>query len=219
MKNRLFLFVVLCLTTFPVAGQKRQPAVKLAPRKSAVAARAAPTEISGKDWDALIDSLDKEDWTRAANLSSLSIAGLKTDNDKKQLARLRYFYLYALAGKFAAGATTFAALEKAADGFLGKEFLMPSREILADCRNKINYICASKAGDRVLRVTATDKAATIHSFEYVRLAENFDAAPNSGKSAVLRGTLEKVEYNLTKTGNRIIRLIFENGFVNIVPGQ
>lgn len=214
MRKCLFLFAVLCLTVFPVLGQKRGASVKPAPKKTAVI-----TEISGKEWDSVIDALDKENWTRAALLSSLSIAKLKTDNDRKQLARLRYFYLYALAGKYAEGNATYAELEKAASSFTGKEFLMPSREILLDCREKVNYICPVKGNDRLLRVTATDKQAAIHSFEYVRLPEKFDVGENSGKSAVLGGTLQKVEYNLTKTKIRIIRLIFEQGFVNIVPGQ
>ena len=218
MKTYLFLFVVLCFTIFPAFGQQRRTPVKTAPKK--IAATAAPaTEIAAKDWDEIIAALDSENWARATLLSSASISKLKADNNNKQLARLRYFYIYALAGQVAAGTSTFAELEKVADGFIGTEFLMPSREILADCSGRVNYICAVTDAGNELRVTATDRTATIHSFEYVGLPQKFDIAQNTGKSAVLRGTLRKAEYYLTKMQIRIIRLIFDNGFVNIVPEQ
>ena len=218
MRNFLFVFAVLCFTIFPAFGQRRGTSVKAAPKK--IVATVAPiAEISAKDWDQIIAALDGGNWAQAALLSSASINKLKADNDKKQLARLRYFYVYALAGQVADGKTTFAELEKVADGFIGTEFLMPSREILADCAGKINYICAVKDDENMLRVTATDKSAAIHSFEYVGLPEKFHIAQNSGRSAVVAGTLRKVESNLTKAQIRIIRLIFDDGFVNLIPEQ
>lgn len=216
MKNFSLLLILAFLTVFPAFGQKRKTPVKPARAKQT----AAPVEISVKEWNAITDALDKEDWTQAATLSSLALNKLKTDNGKKQLARLRYFYLYALAGKVIAAKMTYAELEKTVSSFIGKDFLMPARAISTDCTKMLNYICASKDDAQVLRVTATNKAGTaIHSFEYVETAENFDTAQNSGKSAFLGGTLQKAEFNERKSNIWIMRLYFRNGFVNIVSGQ
>lgn len=216
MKKFIFIFILFCLTVFPIFGQKRKTIVKPAPKKQTAAPLA---EISAADWDAVTAALNKENWTQAALLSSSALGKLKADNDKKQLARLRYFYIYALAGKAAEGKATYAELEKIADGFIGKEFVMPSRTILASCAGKVNYICPVKDNDRVLRVTATDKVATIHSFEYIKLAASLNAENYNGKNAILDGTLEKVESYLNKSGVKILRLIFGQGFVNIISAQ
>ncbi|MGI8468732.1 MAG: hypothetical protein ACR2N3_09780 [Pyrinomonadaceae bacterium] len=220
MKKIIFIFILFCLAAFPIFGQKRQAIIKPAPKKPV--ANAPLAEISAQDWDAVINALDKENWTQAAQLSSTALGKLKADNDKKQLARLRYFYIYALAGKAAEGKTTYAEIEKIADGFIGKEFVMPSRTILADCAGKVNYICAVKDNNQILRVTATDKVATIHSFEYIKLAESLNTENYNEKNALLSGTLEKVELYLNKSGVKIMRLVFGQGFVNfvnVIPAQ
>ncbi len=155
------------------------------------------------------------------------MAKIKTENNKKQIARLRYILLYALAGKIVEASLANKKpeeviarieLENAANGFLDKEFFMPSREISDDCEGKLNYVCRSKQQKNVLRVTATDRMGTaIYSFEYVRLKENFSPLKNIGKQAVLGGILNKIEFNPMKSNVWIMRLFFENGSVNVVP--
>ncbi|MGI8555211.1 MAG: hypothetical protein ACR2LT_02495 [Pyrinomonadaceae bacterium] len=220
MKRYIFLISLLFLTvSSTLYAQKRRTPIKPAPKKTAAAATAPLTEISAKDFGAVTAALDKEDWTQAAFLSSLALAKLKTENGKKQLAQIRYFYLYALAGKTAQGKMPYSELEKIAGKFIGEEFLMPRRTILADCTGKVNYICAVKDDHQTLRVTATDRAANIHSFEYVKLDEAFDLTEMDGKSAMLGGNLEKIESYANKSNVRILRLFFTKGFVNIAASR
>jgi hypothetical protein len=232
--QNLILFAILLSVAVSAAfGQKAKTPVKSAPKKTVpatktaaakipakVPVKAAPIEISQAEWNALVEALDKENWTQAALLASAALGKLKTDNDKKQQAQLRYFYLYALAGKAADGKITYAELLKTADSFIGKEFLMPSRQFLADCAAKVNFICATKDNENAVRVTATNKSGSaIHSFEYVKLAEKPDIAANDGKAAFVGGTLQKAEINLYKQNISIMRLIFDKGFVNIVASR
>lgn len=229
-KYFIFSTILFCLAASAAFGQKKSvPAKKSAAKKpvaaktSAVAKPAAQNalkEIPETEWKALVVALEVEDWTQAASLASAAIGKLKTDNDKKQLARLRYLYLYALAGKAASGKLTYAELEKITAVFIGKEFLMPSRDFLSDCTQKVNYICPVKANETTLRVTATNKSGTeIHSFEYVKLDEKFDFAANEGKAAFLGGTLQEAEIKPYKKDISIMRLVFEQGFVNIVASR
>lgn len=228
--KRIFLFIVLfglaVSASFgqkqkppPVPTPKPKPVSKAAPKITTKKQAVAPplTEISTADWSTIVGALDSEDWTRAALLSSAALGKLKNDNDKKQLAQLRYFYLYALAGKAAEGKITYTELEKTANRYVGKEFLMPSRQLLAVCKNNVNYICPVTNDEKALRVTATDKSASaIHSFEYVQLTDKFDVAENEGKLAFLGGKLQKAEINLYKSELHIMRLVFDQGFVNVV---
>lgn len=224
MKRLFFLTILVCLAVSAVFGQTRKPAAKPAAKKPVAAARAAivkpVTEISAAEWSRIAGALDREDWTQGALLAQLSMSKLKTDNNKKQLAQLRYFYLYALAGKAASGKMTYAELEKIADGFIGKEFLMPSRQFLTACTAKVNYICPVADNENALRVTATNKSGSaIHSFEYVKLNQKADVAGNEGKEAFLSGILQAAEVNLYKQDIRIMRLIFDKGFSNVVSSR
>lgn len=219
MKKFAFLFFLLTLAIAPLTAQKRRAA---APKKIVAAPPASVTavaEISAAEWDALTETLDKEEWTQAAALSSAAIGKLKGENEKQQLARLRYLHIYALTGKIARGNASYAELEKILPNFVGREFVMPNRTILADCSQKVNYICPVKDDNQILRVTAADKAAIIHLFEYVKLSENFDAAQNSGKPATLSAILESYETYTGKPNTKIIRLIFAAGLVGLSPTE
>lgn len=233
-KYFIFGAILFCLAASAAFGQKKPvpTTAKTAPKKPVTVAKTsraavpktsanpALKEISAAEWNSLVAALEGEEWTRASSLASAAIAKLKLDNDKKQLARLRYFYLYALAGKAASGKMTYSELEKIVDGFIGQEFLMPSREFLSDCSQKVNYICPVKADDTTLRVTATNKSGTeIHSFEYVKLNEKIDFAAHAGKSAFLGGVLREAEIKPYKKNISIMRLIFDRGFVNIVASR
>lgn len=210
-----FIIIAVCLFLTGVTGFSQ---TKKTPVKSAVTVPVASvSEISAAEWNEITKTLEAENWDKSALLSSIALRKLKTDNDKKQLASLRYFYLYSLAGKVQAKLTTFAEFEKISQAFIGKEFLMPSRQVLADCTEKVNYVCPVKNDVMSLRVTATNKTATsIIFFEYVQMDESFDFSVNNQKKAFLGGKLIKVESELKKNNIRVIRLFFEDGKAEIV---
>jgi hypothetical protein len=222
MKKFVLFTILFALATAAAFGQKRETPVKPPAPKTAGSTlpKSFVTEISTTEWSAIINALNKEDWTQVALLSTTALGKLKAENDKKQLAQLRYFYLYALAGKATAGKMTYDELKKTADSFLGKEFLMPSRQFLADCKGKVNYICPVNDNENAVRVTATNKnGAAIHSFEYVKLTEKSDLTSPNGQWAFVGGVLENAEINLYKQNIRILRLFFDKGFVNIVVSR
>lgn len=215
MKKTILILTALFLASVVSFGQTRKAPVKPVPVKPAPTPTVA--QISDTEWNEMVKALTAENWVKASSLISVSLSKLKTDNETKQLARLRYFYLYSLAGKVAKGLATFEELEKSAKNLIGQDFLMPSREIAADCTKKLNYICAVKDNEKALRVTAINEPATsILSFEYVLLNEQFDVTANNGKKAFLSGRLKKTEFNPEKSDEWIMRLFFENGAAAIV---
>jgi hypothetical protein len=214
MKKLIFFIVLFSLAVTVTFGQTRPAAVNPASKKIVQPVRAG--EISEADWLRMADAMYLENWEKASTLAAQNLQKLKTDNAKKQLAQLRYIYLYSLAGKVSAGKMAFAEFERIAAAFVGQEFMLASRQLLADCNTKVNYICAAKDNDRVLRVTATNRSATtIHLFEYVVLSERFDLRANSEKLAFLGGNLKKIETTLYKPDMKIMRLIFDKGYVKL----
>ncbi|MDQ3800026.1 MAG: hypothetical protein M3384_11275 [Acidobacteriota bacterium] len=226
MKKLIFFTVFICLLAAAAASsstfgqQKRRTAVSpspAAPKKTAQPVAPTPAgEIPEADWLKMADAMYQENWEKSSALAAQNLQKLKIENAKKQLAQLRYIYLYSLAGKVSEGKMAFAEFERIAGGFVGQEFLLVSRQLLADCSTKVNYICASKTSDRVLRVTATNRAGTaIHLFEYVVLDEKFDLRANSEKLAFLGGNLKKIESNIYTPDLKILRLIFDKGYVKV----
>lgn len=216
MKKLIFLTVFICLTVSFAFGQKRTSAAVKPTPKNIVQPAASAGEIPVADWLTMAEAMYRENWEKVSTLAAQNLQKLKTDNQKKQLAQLRYIYLYSLAGKVSEGKMAFAEFERIANTFIGQEFLLVSRQLLADCKTKVNYICAAKDNDRVLRVTATNRSGTaIHLFEYVVLSERFDLRANSEKLAFLGGNLKKVESNLYKPEMKIARLIFDKGYVKV----
>lgn len=225
MKKAVLLPLLLCFLSSVNFAQKRITLDK--PTVIKTLPPQAFKEVPDADWKNLIDAVQVENWEKSVPLANQYLAQLKIENDKKQIARLRYILLYSLAGKIVKEslgnkssnqAQTRTELEKTANEFLGKEFFMPSREISRDCEGKLNYICRSTQQPNILRVTATDHAGTaIYSFEYIRLKEYFNFLRNVGKEVILSGTLKKIEFNPNQSNVWIMRLIFENGTVNVVP--
>ncbi len=221
LKKPVLLVILFCI---PVSGCLAQTPDTA--DKTIQTSPAKGVEISDKEWKILTDALGAEDWEKAAFFASLLVDKIKTDDEKKQLARLRYFYLYALAGKFlelsetkdkVKKEATLEDLKKAADKFIGKEFLLPPRRFLSDCQQRVNYICPVKDNDKALRVTATNKEATaIVSFDYVLFDTKIDFNDLIENQAFLGGTLKKVEFNDDASKPWIMRLIFEKGFVRII---
>lgn len=227
MRANIFCLIVLALAASAVPAQQKRssaPADRVpaqVPAKSSV-----PAELSEIEWKTLSLALDAEDWERSAALAKRYLENLRTENEKKQLARLRYIYLYSLAGKIhLAGARKNAAdaerawieLDNAVAAFVGREVILPPRSFAADCGRKLNFICPVRNDPRAFRTTATNKAGNaIHSFDYVVFDEPLDPAALVGKEIFLGGTLRKADYNEDPSRPWITRLFFDKAFASTV---
>lgn len=200
---------------------------KLVLRENTPNVEAAPPlvarEISAEDWGRLEAVLLREDWSGAAALAKEFLDELQTETKDRQMARLRYIYIYALAGRIieharlgekTAELEARRTLEKAAEDFIGKEFVFPVRTILADCEGVVNYVCESKENPGFLRIAATNAAGNaIHSFEYIDMHSLLDTTKHSKKAVVLGGFLKAVRFKPGEPFKGVMVLQFENGFV------
>jgi hypothetical protein len=185
--------------------------------------------ISDNEWRILTDALTAENWDKAAFYASGLLNRLKVDNDKKQMAQLRYFYLYALAGrilKFTDAKnkiqedTAWKELNGAVKSLIGKEFVLPPRQYLGNCSQSLNYICKVKDNEKAFKVTATNKNGTgIHSFDYVLFDKKIDLKTYLDKQTFLGGTLKRVEFNDDMNKPWVMYLIFEKGFVRVIVDE
>ena len=224
MKKIIYLSILFCLSAGFCDAQKIVKIEK--PTESNVPLTKISTEISDTEWQVVNDSVQAENWGKSSELSLQILNRVKNDNEKKQLAQIRYIYLYSLAGKVIAYSEAHnkpledaarKELNDAAEGFVGKEMMMPARLFLANCSKKLNYICPVKNNDNALRVTATNKEGTaIHSFESILFDQKIDLKEFAGKEIFLGGTLAKVEFNDTQSNLWITRLALVKGFVRVV---
>jgi len=224
--NTKFLFAIfLSLLVSPAFGQKI--ITNSTENSQTISIPNVPT-ISETEWKVLTDALTVENWDRAAVYSSGLLNRLKVDNDAKQIARLRYFYLYALAGQILkahdAGKKTeedaaWRELDKAVEPLIGKEFVLPPREYRSTCEKNLNFICPVKDNEKALRTTATNKEGKgIISFDYVVFEKKVDLKVYDDKQLFLGGTLKKVEFNeeLSDEQPWVMYLIFNKGFIRVV---
>ena len=187
------------------------------------------TVIPDKEWGVMVDYLKKENWDSAVFYAAGLMRRLRTDNDKKQIAQLRYFHLFSLAGKIMkfheAGKTAekeaaWVELDKAVEDSIGKEFILPPREYRSICDKNLNFVCPVKDNDKAFRTAATnEKATVIHSFDYVVFDKAVNFSQFSDKRVFLGGTLKKVEFNEDLTEPWVMYLIFEKGFVRVVVDE
>ncbi|MEP6904195.1 MAG: hypothetical protein ABJA66_20925 [Actinomycetota bacterium] len=225
MRKVIFFTILICLSAAGVFAQKTQTTVRTIP-KSVPVQQKILTEIADADWNILAKSLSSEDWNKSAALAAQYLDNLKTDNDKKQLAQLRYIYIYALTGKildYNAQANALEAektwneLDRVMATFIGKEFVMPPRRFVENCDKLLNVICRVKDTTKAFRTTATNKEGNaIHSFDYVVFDEAVDIKEFDEKPTFLGGTLQKADYNEDKSKPWILRLFFNKGFVSVV---
>lgn len=253
MKKFLYLSILFYLSFASSFAQTRKTAVKT-PAKPIVKAVAKPTikptttkptttkptttkpiqvktvaEITVEEWKTLAALLAAEDWEKSASLSLQLLNQIKIDNEKKQLAQLRYFYLYALAGKILKSSTAKSTIAqdtvwdeliRASARFTGKEFVLPPRRFLSDCKTVVNYICTVKDSDKALRTTATNKNGTeIHSFDYVLFDEKINPDEFTLNEMFLGGVLEKAVFNENLSKPCVMRLIFDKGFVRVADSK
>lgn len=223
MNKFLFITILICASAFGIAAQKIVKTPPITPRNVPFK---TVTEISETDWQTLAAALEKEDWKQSAALAAQHLQTLKTDNEKKQLAQLRYIYLFALAGQIlnyhtvgnaADAEKAWAELDRVLATFINKEFVLPPRPFSTDCEKKLNVICQVKDTPNTLRTTATNREGSgIHSFDYVQFDAPVEIKEFDGKETFLGGILRKVEYNEDKSKPWILRLIFSNGFLRVV---
>jgi len=224
MKRLIFITILICLAaaSFPAQKIVRTPA-PVAPRNVPFK---TVSEISDAEWSALAAALAREDWKQSAALAAQHLQSLRTENDKKQLAQLRYIHLYSLAGQIlsynSVGNATDAErawteLDKVLGTYVNQEFVLPPRLFTTDCEKKLNVICQVKETPNAFRTTATNKEGSgIHSFDYVQFDQAIDIKEFDGKQTFLGGILRRVEYNEDKSKPWILRLFFNKGFLTVV---
>ena len=215
----------MCLSAAAIHAQKSPATVKNIPSRVPFEAKTVK-EISNVDWNNLAAALDGEDWNKSVILAAQYLQNLKTDNDKKQLAQLRYLYIYALAGKILAATSqnnaleaqkNWAELDLVIETFIGKEFVLPPRQFVENCSKALNVICQVKSNSNALRTTATNREGNaIHSFDYVVFDQAVNISEFNAKPTFLGGILRKAEYNEDKSKPWVMRLFFNKGFVRII---
>lgn len=212
------------MATVGIFAQKPRVPAKVTPRNVPFK---AVTEISAADWSKLATALEKEDWKQSAALAAAHLQTLKAENDKKQIAQLRYIYLFSLAGQIL-GANAqgnkvesekvWTQLDLVLANFINKEFVMPPRPFSTDCDKKLNVICQVKATPNAFRTTATNReGSAIHSFDYVQFAQSPAKLEEfNGKDTFMGGVLRRAEYNEDKSKPWVLRLFFNDGFMRVV---
>lgn len=129
--------------------------------------------LSEKQWDDLFTALENEDWGKAAEYSSKYMRELKDEDREKSLARLRYMFIFASAGKVIEGKMSYEELEKSLKAFVGQEIMMPHSRIAVDCKGQLNTLCFYSDGNFDLSTASTNRSGTnIHAIEWIKLREN-----------------------------------------------
>lgn len=188
------------------------------------AATSAENDIPAEDWNKIESALQFEDWNKTLALAEEYQQKLDVETKDLKKARLRYIYLYALAGKVIAYSfsgdreqeeAARKRLEVAAKSYVGREFVFPVRKILADCKGAVNYVCESKENPGFLRISATNSNGTsIHFSEYIELeGVKLDVRKHNEADVVLGGILKGVRLNPKKSNTLVMTLQFEDGFV------
>ncbi len=218
--KKIYFFTILSLLLIGnVFGQKKTVSAKPKP-KVEVKTVLPNEEISETDWSILSDIVAAEDWNKSSNLALDYLKKLKVENNKRQIAQLNYIYIFSLQGKVSKGEETFEKFEEILQTFVGKEFMLPIRQILPNCKKVLNYICPSDNKDNSLFIAATNaEATTIHAFEYFKLNEKFDVEKNKNMMASLIGTLESFTVNPRKSNLWIAKLYFTKSQVGIIERE
>ncbi len=182
------------------------------------------SDISPADWEILEDAVKNEDWTKSSILAEEYLQSLPEETKDWKKARLRYIYLYSLAGKVIYYSFSNdrdqeeysrARLEAAAQSFVGRDFVFPVRKILADCKGAVNFVCESKENPGFLHISATNLAGTsIHFSEYIEMGRiKLDVKKHDDSDVILGGRLKGARINTDRSNRLVMTLQFEDGFV------
>jgi hypothetical protein len=223
MKKLIFMTILICISAAVYSAQTPRVPAKVTPRSVPFK---TITEISIADWLSLATTLEKEDWKQSATLAAQHLQDLKTENEKKQIAQLRYIYLFSLAGQILTANAqgnaverekAWTELDRVMETLINKEFVLPPRPFTTDCGKKLNVICQVKDTPNAFRTTATNKEGSgIHSFDYVQFDTAFNIREFDGKETFIGGILRRAEYNEDKTKPWVLRLFMNKGFVRVV---
>ena len=224
MRSFIIFLSLFCFLTSSVFAQTSEIPIKKENPLEAGKDKFAVKQISKEDWRIMEDALLADNWAKSARLAKNYLEKLKFETSDKQIARLRYIYLYSLAGKvlsysFAERNTeeekAREELKRVSNELIGERFMFPTRRILTECTDVLNYICPAKNKPGFLYVIAANQTGTVASpsIEYFDMGLNFDIEKHNKKVAVLTGVLDRVEFNPKKTNVWIMRLYFEDGFV------
>ena len=169
-------------------------------------------QLTEQQWNDLYAALDNEDWNGAADHSAKYLRQLKDEGDKKSLARLRYMFIFASAGRVIERKMSFEELGKALRELVGKEIILPARELRTTCPPPMNTICVRSEGNYDLSSAASNNHGTsIHAFEYIKLQEKFDAQGHNGDIGAVGGILTSFQLNPNKSTIWVMRLFIEKG--------
>lgn len=224
MMRGILIVAAIAAVSFPAAAQRRTTPTRTFPKPKVDVnlKQPKPYLVPEEDWRRLATALKNENWTVASNMAKADLELVQIENEKRQLAQLRYIRMYALSGQilrlYEVGRNTDAeALWSELDGVvaqnIGKEIIMPARFYADDCSKKLNYLCRVKGAADELRTTATDSGGTgIHSFEYVKF-DNPVPPISDGAKLFVGGTLSNAEYNDEPEKPWVLRLFVKSGFV------
>lgn len=226
MLTRSFIFFSTFAFAFGVAlAQPPRVPAKVTPRNVPFK---TVDEISPDEWRTMATAFNREDWTLAAGLSAKHLATLTSDNEKKQLAQLRYLHLFALAGKVLAAndmnnaadaEKAWAEIDLALGKFVNKEIMLPPRPFAKECAKKLNVVCVAADTPNTMRATSTNReGSAIHSFDYVAFENPIDIKEFDGRNVFLGGVLQRAEMNEDKTKPWVLRLVIKNGSLRVVLG-
>ncbi|MCW5959829.1 MAG: hypothetical protein KIS76_06670 [Pyrinomonadaceae bacterium] len=182
-------------------------------------------DISSEEWSELESALKQQDWTKTSILAEQYIQKLGAETKDLKLARLRYIYLYSLAGKVVAYSFSNdrdqeeiarARLKAASQAYIGKEFVFPVRKVLGDCEGAINFVCDSAENSGYLHISATNSEGTSILFsEYVEMRRvKLDVKKHNEADVILGGILKGVRPNPERSNKLIMTLEFEDGYVH-----
>jgi hypothetical protein len=226
MKQTFFIIILLLSSVSFIAAQTDKKLVldENVPNLPSINAKETGKDISAADWSKLESALQVEDWTKTLTLVEEFQNKLDGETKDFKKARLRYIYLYSLAGKLLSYSFSGdregeeymrARLEVAAKSYVGREFVFPVRKILADCKGAVNYVCESTENPGFLRIAATNSNGTsVHLSEYIEMKPvKLDVKKHNNADVILGGILKGVRLNPEKSNKLIMTLQFEDGFV------
>jgi len=166
----LILSVILAGATFGVPG-------------------AANAEVSAEQWQNLLLAAGDEKWTAAVDLAAKCLADMSPDDER--LPRLRYMYIYVLAGKYSQGHMSYDQFAASLKPFVGQKVVLPYREISST--NGFNFIIPQTEAPTKLMVSASNKSGTtILAFEYVTLKQSFDWKNHQGEKASVHAVIDSI---------------------------
>lgn len=155
---------------------------------------AVSKELTTQDWDRLISALVNNDWQTSGRLSEQYLKLYNKKDPGGEAARLRYMYIYSIAGQM--GERTIDRKEglKKVRKFIGLRVEMPSHPIQPSKDCIFNCFWPLDDDKTKIFTSAANKEGTfIHAFETFERPKGLDVENNRGKTLRLGGTLANIE--------------------------